>query len=266
MELATGWHQGFANGGSGSATCSARPNVRCDSKTADFPGPIPTAADYESGSYGTSNPIVVYGSSGFSPIPGTDGYGTVAKRTGIIFCTATDQSDGSVTNPDAGKLSVQLLLEYVTDWTGETDGPSTSPPAFSAMNVQVAAPANQGVTVNVTAGTSASVDIGVTVSGDIPGTDLGLEVSSTISSETESAADVPVACPPNAAETYWMPGLVPMVYTVTGTGYQYGPMGTTGSDSLTEIKVAPPLADAQNASTGGLAVEPITVPVSPVQP
>ncbi len=225
---------------------------------------IPDAASYESGSYNTSDPIVVYGTSGFSPIPGTDGYGTVTQRTGIVFCTATDQSDGAI-NPDAGKLSVQLLLEYVTDWTSETDGPSASPTSFSGMNIQVEAPAGQGTTVNVTAGTSTSADVEVSVSGDIPGTDLGIDISNSISQETETAADVPVACPANADETYWIPGLVPMVYTVKGTGYQYGPTGTMGTDGLTEIKVAPPLADAKNNS-GGFAVTPVTVPVTPVQP
>ncbi len=40
-----------------------------------------------------------------------------------------------------------------------------------------------------------------------------------------------------------------MVFTVNGTGYQYGPNGVTDQDTLTEYKKADPLADAQSQTS-----------------
>jgi hypothetical protein len=209
--------------------------------------------EFEIGSYSTSNPIDVFGVGPVGP--------------GTVTCAATDTTTGST---HYGNRHPFVHDEYVKDWNSETDGPAwDNPPSYGANLVgdQQAALAGQGTTVTVNAGSTTEFSAGISVGGDISGADLGLDVG--MSQASESGSSSPVPCPANPAQTYWEGVQVPMVYTVTGTGYRYGPSGIVDQEQINEVKKASPLADAEEtsgANTGSLAITPTAEIVTPVSP
>lgn len=198
------------------------------------------------GSYSTDNPVDVYGVAPAGP--------------GDISCEATDTTTGST---QYGNRHPFVHDEYDTIWDNETDGPSGLP---TVVGEQAYAPAGSGTIVTVTAGSSVAVEVGGSVSGDIPETDFGLDLSYTQTFETDSSSSVEVDCPANTQATYWEGCLVPMVFTLYGTGEKWGPNGVVDSDNITKVKAASPEANAEDETGGGLAQPDPTLPVNPVQP
>ncbi|MGC8553495.1 MAG: hypothetical protein ACP5O7_11605, partial [Phycisphaerae bacterium] len=205
----------------------------------------------ESGWYSTSNPVDVYGVGPTGP--------------SSMACSAYDEGSGT---SQSGSLPVTVQNEYVKAWTSETDGPAGSAPTYSATLIppQAYAAAGQGITVTVTAGSSVDVEVGVSVSGDIPGTDFGLEVGMSTATESIGTSSVNVTCPASPSATLWEASLVPMIFTVEGTGYEYDPNGVNNQEPITEIKQADPLADAENMSNQTFAFTPPSINVTPVTP
>lgn len=166
---------------------------------------------------------------------------------------------------DTGSMSVELQDEYVKDWTSETDGPTGGVP--TQVGPQTSGLAGQAppspITVSVTQGVS--VTVGISVTGGVPGTDFGIDASTSVGTDTADGGSVAVACPAKPSLTMWTGCLVPMVLTVTGCGYQYGPEGVVSTDNLTETRPTSPYADAVS-NLSAFAKPPPTTPVMPVSP
>lgn len=199
------------------------------------------------GSYSTDNPVDVYGVDPAGP--------------GDISCEATDTTTGSA---QYGNRHPFVHDEYDTVWDSETDGPSGGAPAL--VGPQVQALAGQGASVTVMAGSSVAVEIGGSISGSIPESDFGLDLSVTQTTETNTGASTEINCPANPQLTLWNGALVPMVLTLYGTGEQWGPNGVVNTDKITKWKVAPPFADAWDWNGGMLLSPAPTVDINPVQP
>ncbi len=207
---------------------------------------------YESGWYSTSNPVDVYGIGPTGP--------------SSMACSAYDEGSGT---SQGGSLPVTVQDEYVTKWTSETDGPAQPDYQYTLVGPQTSGAANQvppGSPITVSVTQSVGVDVGVTLSGDIPGTDFGLDIGTSVSTEVGAGGSVNVPLPAEPAVANWDGCLVGMVYTVDGTGFEYGPEGVVSTDTLTEVKKADPYADAFDSNGGIFALYPPTTPVNPVQP
>jgi hypothetical protein len=133
-------------------------------------------------------------------------------------------------------------------------------PLFARITAAVVSGADQSTTV----------EVGGSVSGGIPESDFGLDLSYSQATETGSSSSTVISCPATPlgdATRYWIGCLVPMVYTLKGTGKQLGPYGIVATDTVTKVKAAPPEYNAECVTTrNNLALPDPIVPVAPVQP
>lgn len=214
---------------------------------------LPANVAFASGYYDTSEPIEAYGTAGGHP-------GTPEE----IWCQANDNESLEY---GVNTITVNLEQEYWHDWTSEKIIPNTT----GALNQGNAQPvnANQASQVTFTAGTAASVSVGLSVGGAYPAADFGLNASSTTESEVSTGSTLTLGGQTTSGD--WQAVLVPQIEQLNGTGYVYGPYGLVGSEPITNTRKNPMLEDAEfDSSVKGTptawANNPQTVYVDPVQP
>jgi hypothetical protein len=157
--------------------------------------------------------------------------------------------------------------EYDTIWLSATDGPAKPLYQITLVGPQASAQPNQVLNpMTVSIDSSVSVEIGVSLTGDIPGTDLGLEVGMSTTNETGTSGSFPVDLPKESEATNWEGCIVGAVITYYGDGEKWGPSGEIATDNITEYNTAQPFADAEDMTNGTLAYDPLTTPYSPVTP